>query len=252
MSELEFTHAPVSEVILGITFEKSILNLDKIFEFSQLLRNEYPIIEIKPPLGNQRLEEFKLITEVDNEKTGPFRIFQRSNDKKYLVQYQSNKLFFNWVRKDTESVGNYPGFSFIKEKYDSIFDKLIGLQNNQEIAVNHYELTYQDRVEWENFIPNLNDVHEIINLSTPPTVSDSKIKNIFTEYSYDIPSINGFCKLDINTGTALDDKQILKFQNTIRGSESFDNKNRWFKKAHDLQVEAFKKTFKPNVLNQWK
>ena len=251
MSELEFNQAPISEVVLGITFKDRVMSIQELFGFTEILKESYPILEIRNPLANQRLVDFKHITEIDNEKVSPFRVFQRTEDTNYLVQYQGNKIMFNWIRKDEKNVGYYPGFSLIKDKFDIILKSFFKYLDTTSFEVDFYDLTYQDRIKWNSYIPDLGQISEIMKL-TPPNILIDGLNNLSSEYTYKAPSVNGYGILELTTATSLEDDQILKFQNTLRGHDALDNIDKWFSIAHENQVATFKKVFKPVVLEQWK
>jgi len=247
----EFRQAPVSEVILGVTFKKKVLQLEDVFTFTQIFKNAYPILELKNPLANQKLEAYKHITEIENDKVGPFRVFQRTRDAKFLIQYQSNKILFNWIRRDDKDVGEYPGFKSIKEKFDNVLKEYTSTTKDDLLTVDYYDLTYQDRIKWQDYISNLSDIDQLFNISLP-IMNIDVVNNLVSELTYKLPELNGYGLLELRTGMTIDEKQILRFQYTLRGHEDLKNLDHWFEKAHKKQLAIFKDFFKPELLEKWK
>lgn len=250
MSKREFKNAPVSEVVIGVTFKKKVINLEQVFDFSALFRDKYPVLELKNTLANQKLVEFKHITEIDDDKAGPFRLFQRSVEGDYLLQYQSNKLLFNWIRKDNVDVGGYPGFSSIKSKFEEILEGFLDFIGSEE-EVDYFELTYQDRILWQDYISNLSDIKDIFNVQ-PPLVSTELINNISSQYTYKIPDLNGYALLELRSASTIEEKQILKFQYTVRGSAELSERDNWFHNSHGQQIKIFREIFNSEILEKWK
>ena len=69
---MKYKHAPVSEVIIGVTFENPIMNVNRLFRVQNALSDDMPVTEICPPLANESLVEFRLNTEIEPQKAGPF------------------------------------------------------------------------------------------------------------------------------------------------------------------------------------
>jgi len=75
---MKYSKAPVSEVIVGVTFETPLLYLNQIFAAQNRLQQEFPVTEIRPPLVNESLVGFKLSHEIDPSHTGPFLLRMRA------------------------------------------------------------------------------------------------------------------------------------------------------------------------------
>ena len=251
MSGHKYKKAPVSEVILGATFKHQVIDIDGLFDLRSTLKKEYPNIELNSPLADVYLKDYKLSTQIDVDRVGPFRLRLRSESSRWLIQIQLNKIYLNWIRKDSDEVGNYPGYTKIKSKVDNVLDKFLEQSITSERGVDYYELTYQDRLKWEEYIDSLNDLHEIINLSTPTLGAGNDFNNVINEYTYPISSLNGYGITKIDTKTSIENYQILKFQNILRGYKELVERDKWFNDAHNNQLDTFEKIFRDSILNNW-
>lgn len=148
---MKYEKAPVSEVILGIMFSSNKISVDALFKISTVFAEEFPIVEILPPLILEELNDFIMQPITSDLNAGPFLIRRRSKDNKWLIQMQSNKIYLNWIREDDEPVGSYVGFSEIKKRFDAILANISAIT---DIKSGHrlYELSYHDRFEWEQYI----------------------------------------------------------------------------------------------------
>lgn len=248
----KFSKAPVSEVIIGVTFSSGILQLPLLFDVSRVLKKDYPIYELKSPLANQYLEGFRIVTEMNDSHSGPFRIFQRSESRDFLIQIQSNKVYLNWVRKDEESVGNYPGYNAIKTKFDLLLQKVKKIVPHKNFDIDYLDLTYQNRFEWKTYIERLSDIDKIMNLSAPSVVKENALNYLKSEYTYLSPKLNGYGQIQVSSSTTLNDNQILKFQSTLRGNNKDDDQSDWYENAHQDQINLFESIFKEEILESWK
>ena len=61
MKKKQYTKAPVSEVILGITYSEPVFGKNGIiFDVISNEKNNYPIIEHLPPVGDEILDGYLL------------------------------------------------------------------------------------------------------------------------------------------------------------------------------------------------
>jgi uncharacterized protein (TIGR04255 family) len=248
---MKYKKAPVSEVIIGITFNSPVFSSKDIFDAQPKITQNYPIIEIRPPLADEELIDYKLTQGIDPAKTGPILIRFRSDDRKWLCQLQNNKIYLNWIRTDYEEVGHYVGFSTVFENFKELTSKLnytIGEDKN----IKYYDLTYHDRIEWRKYIKNISELSKIINMETPRINTPEGFNNVFSNYTYHVKELGGYGKLSISTDTAPNGSQILKFENLLRGflpDKSFDT---WISIAHKMQFDYFESIFKEDLLEKWK
>jgi uncharacterized protein (TIGR04255 family) len=248
---MKYSKAPVSEVILGITYKVNKIPVDKLFQISSMFSEEFPIVEICPPLLFEELFGFRLQPMVADIGAGPFLVRRRTNDAKWLLQIQSNKIYLNWIRKDDEPVGAYVGFSKVKERFDVIIEKISEVE---DAKTDHllYELSYHDRVEWQDIISDISEINAVINVKSPPKFFPEGFNNVFSRYTYPASDIGGYGFLGINTDTSVSQKQVIRVESNLRGifpQKTFDE---WMDIAHQKQLLIFENCFNEKTKDSWK
>jgi uncharacterized protein (TIGR04255 family) len=248
---MKYLRAPVSEVILGITYGLNKLPVDKLFQISSMFSIDFPIVEICPPLVLEELNGFRLQPLASDLGAGPFLVRRRTNNAKWLLQIQSNKIYLNWIRKDDEPVGTYIGFSKIKESFAGILERISEVA---DVKTNHslFVLSYHDRVEWQDIIPDISEINTIMNITSPPKFSVEGFNNLFSRYTYPASDIGGYGFLGINTDTSVSQKQVIRFESILNGfipQKTFDE---WMDIAHKKQLLIFENCFNEKLKDSWK
>jgi uncharacterized protein (TIGR04255 family) len=251
--KMKYTKAPVSEVILGITFSESVFDINFLFKIQQILEADYPKIEIIPPLTDEWLEEFRLIALINQENTGAFLIRLRSTDLKWLIQIQNNKIYFNWIRCDDEKVGDYVGYSTIKKRFEYILSQI-----NIDLFVSkikYLDITYHDRLSLEENILSINNIENFINFSPPKINTPQGFNSLSSKYTYQLPELGGYGILSINTDETLTGLQVVRLENAIRGKPINVTITKdyftWFDFAHIYQIKYFEELFTTDLLEKW-
>ncbi len=258
MNEIKYAKAPVSEVILGLTFNESFFkkenfNLKLIAELS----SEFPIIENHPPIFNEVFSDGKIIRELNTEKTGEILYRLSTLNRDWLLQIQNNKIYINWMRQDNEDVGNYPGYSEIFRRFNNFLTNIstkIGLDKNE---IFYLEMTYHDRLDYEKEnITNASDLNNFINLPIPDfrlIGIENEITGVNNRYTFPLNALNGHLSISIsNAFSSLDpEKKVFSIQFSIKGKLINKDIQEWFNSANEIQNNLFIKTFKEVKLNQW-
>ena len=120
----KYPKAPVSEVIFGVTFSEARRSIRELFDAQKALSDEYPRVEIRPPLVDETMSGFQITQELNPERMGSILIRLRSDDDHWMCQVQTNKIYLNWIRPDHEPVGNYPGFTAVYRRFRQALDAL--------------------------------------------------------------------------------------------------------------------------------
>jgi uncharacterized protein (TIGR04255 family) len=245
-----YSQAPISEVIIGLSYDYPKILVDTVLK-AAFLSEEFPYIEIVPPLSIDILNGFQLQPSF-NQNCGPFLIRKKSIDKKWLLQIQADRIYLNWIRLDTEPVGNYVGFSAIKNKFLSILANLgeilkVNLLENVALC----ELTYHDRLKWREEIPELSQINQIMDIGAPPAFSEQGYNNIFSRFTFHDFKIQGFGVISINTATAIDGEQLIKLESNLRGVAVDGDIDNWLGLAHIKQDDIFEKIFKEKIKQKW-
>ncbi len=248
----KYTKAPVSEVIFGVTFNEERLSLRGLFDAQQALSDQYPRVEIRPPLVDEVMSEFQINQEISPERSGTVLIRLRSEDNKWLCQIQANKVYLNWIRLDPEPVGNYPGYTTVYRKFLDTLDALsLGLPDITSDSVKYYDLSYHDRFEWQDYIDSLSDAHKIMRLKPPEIETPEGFNNLFSRYTYRCNPLGGYGIFSLNTATAVTGKQVLQLESNLRGIIPDRLGDDWFSEAHRVQYDHFSRIFTPEILKRW-
>jgi uncharacterized protein (TIGR04255 family) len=251
MSDIKYKQAPVSEVILGVTFKDQVLARNNFFiSLTQELLSEYPNYQVNSPLGNDVFNErLVAIPQLNPAVTGPHLNRQWSADKNWLVQFQFNKFFLNWVRDDSKEVGNYPGYSAISKKFKRQLDSLMSKTNSSTQDILYSELTYQDRI----VIPPeaKSNLSEIINFKLPSFKKAPSHTDFFTAFNSPIEELGGFLIFNMITMPA-QQNDILKIEFIIKGNLSNVSPYEWMDRAHEVHVDIFEEFISKQTLEKWK
>jgi uncharacterized protein (TIGR04255 family) len=245
---MRLSKAPISEVILGVTFDRAVLTQKQIMGLADHFSGDFPGIEVSPPLPNEVLQEFIVVNQFNPEHTGPVLYRLRSDDRSWLVQVQCNKVYLNWVREDGQPVGRYPGLTKVLERFLAAL-AVTGVDSENCLF---FELSYSDRIEWQEYINSISDLGNILNFSPPAIPISSGMNNVYSKFTYHEPRVGGFGTLEIKTSTSLFGKQLLEFSSILRGRLAKQDLRAWFGTAHDLQNNFFEGLFKEEVLNKWR
>jgi uncharacterized protein (TIGR04255 family) len=248
---MRYSKAPISEVIMGISYKNAKIPVDFILK-NALLSEEFPIVEIVQPLCLETLSGFQVQANFD-QNSGPFLVRRWASNRKWLLQIQANMLYLNWIRLDTEPVGTYVGFSSIRDKFLSILADLekitkVNLRNDVVLC----DLTYNDRVKWQPEISDLSEIGKIIHINTPPKFSEQGYNNVFSRYTFHDFELNGFGLINTNTVTAIDGEQLIKLESSLRGRCVIDGDiETWFEQAHTKHIEIFEQIFTKEIKAKW-
>jgi len=246
----DYKHAPVFEVIIGACYNTPIISVNSVLK-NAMLCEEFPTIEINPPLTIEILEGFNLVP-VLNQDGGPFLVRRRSADRKWLVQIQANAAYVNWIRPDTDPDVQYVGFDAVKEKFflvASVLENSLGISLQSDMAF--CELTYLDRFPWKAEIPELSQLDKLMSVRTPPKFSEYGYNNVSSRFTFHDPKTQGFGVISINTTASVRGEQLLRVETTLRGNPAGDFKE-WLRRAHEKQHDIFKDLFKEELRNKWK
>ena len=248
----KYPKAPVSEVIFGVTFSENFLSIRDLFDAQRTLSDEFTRLEIRPPIADEWMSGFQVTQELNPEISGTVLIRLRSDDGNWMCQIQANKIYFNWIRPDHEPVGNYPGYTAIYCKYGEALNALnINIPDIPSDKVKYYELSYHDRIEWQEYLDSLSDAQKIMRFKPPDIKTPEGFNNSFARYTYSYESLGGFGIFAMNTATAATGKQVLQFESTLRGITPHQSSDAWYNAAHKVQFDHFSRFFQPEILEQW-
>ena len=249
-----YPNAPVSEVIFGVTFLEKRLSISRLFDARQALSDKYPRVEIRPPIADEWMSGFQIAQELNQERTGTVLIRLRSEDGNWMCQLQGNKVYFNWIRLDREPVGNYPGYNIIYGRFRETLNALrLDSSNLTHNSVRYFDLSYHDRLKWQEYINSLSDTHKIMRFKPPEIKTPEGLNNSFSRFTYSYDPLGGYGIFAVNTATqaAAEGKQVLQLESTLRGITPHQSLDDWFSAAHKLQYDHFKGFFTAETLAKW-
>ncbi len=236
MSNVKFEKPPLAELILGIQFEEGVFSPNDIFDIYERLKDEFPLIEEHPALPAVIESESKPTTfHFPNDNSA--RKFFISATGEHLLQFQSNRLFFNW-RKSANGVENE------YKNFDSVFEYFIGILTalNEEYdflkKVNQYEITFFDHLILDELKLKLSESLLALNIIT----FDEALKTMQVGLQFFKSELPATLYVNIRSGKMTSDsKDVIILESTCRGfsGKSLDEIERWLRQAHEELVEIF-------------
>lgn len=155
---VEFDKPPVSEVIFGIGFKAPEGFREAHFGlFWNEIRDEFPVAEIKTPIAPPPPEHLQ----IDLSTAPPQRHFFRSGDGSELLQIQSNRLLFNWIK-----IGDapYPRYRKVYPRFTSLcdrFSRFLTENSFEKPIIRELRLEYLNHIAKDQIWKTPSDVHKI-------------------------------------------------------------------------------------------
>lgn len=262
-----YKNAPISEVVLGITFTQPILSLVQILNiYSDSLREEYHSAEIAPVLATEVLQNGHLVSEPLTEGYGQavYRFRSTEREPNWLIQLQRNKIYFHWVRDDDKPVGHYPGYTTIFTKYVELLHhvkNVVGQTLLMPSNIYQCELVYQDRFSMKNHALSPYDASTIFAVPLPKFLDGQReqMRSFISQFVSEYVSVNGYgiSTIGIEPPANNDSTEILYVSHTLRGSiteqsSSSESVESWFQEAHTIQRTLFDNSFSQHTFEEWK
>lgn len=158
----DFSHPPVTEVVLGLQFEP--LRNFGLRHFGLLWKKfsgRFPNTEDHPPL-DPVIEQFgaaqpgAVAGQIKLRKGFPFpRCWFLNDSKSQLIQIQRDRFILNWRKTPEED--EYPRYKTVRDAFSREFDifrNFIETECREEITPNQCEVTYVNHIEsgkgWSN------------------------------------------------------------------------------------------------------
>lgn len=257
MTKVSYTKAPISELIIGINFNERVFNEILIHKFINNFISEYPRIEYLTPLPDEKLESNINLLVFDNNSTKSGIVLHRLRNENgnELVQIQGDKLYFNWIRTDDKNPeGQYQGFS----KNYNVFKKLLAYlfkQTSEDILskISYIDLTYHDRIIWTDYISDLSEIENLLNLKLNINIlNQSKLNVCNTRFISKLEEGKGFITLSINTDYLHNTQnKILGVECSIKEFEITSDIDAMFVKLRNSQNTIFKNIINNKILEKW-
>ncbi len=252
MAKPKLKNAPISELIFGITFKNEVFAANSILEFFSQFKERYPSVKLVAPVGDYTINNNSIVLTIGaNAGAGRYQYWNTESNE--LIQFQGNKLFFNWIRLDDEPI-NYPGFTSNYKKFKEFFIQvfeLIDKVNDDDIQ--YYELTYHDRIEWGKHMESLYDINKVLNMHCNLVDdSDNKCLGFSKTDLFEISDLHSYMYRTIQTGNSTgNQKEIIKITSNLFGKKDGALLDDWFDIAHELHYKNFLNIFNKNIIDEW-
>ncbi len=242
--KLEFTNAPVAEVVIGVQFKGAPIPIDLLFQVYNQFTEKYPVIQEHPPL-NPFVEKASGIPD-SSFLPGFFSrkfFINKTNDK--LIQIQQDRLLFNWRRKEDQE--QYPHFKVVLADFMEVYN-FINSKVQLDGQLKQYEVTYWDQINIEEFgRSDYNPKGALKILSI-----DSEINGIDVQYSIPNSEMGGNLRVGLRQGVRNSDmKKIILLETTMRGFSDKIPIAEWCDKAHNQLLTYFDSIITDNAFKKW-
>jgi uncharacterized protein (TIGR04255 family) len=243
---------PIDEVVCGMQFQTpDKLRIPHIGLLWEKLRDEYPNIQHVQPIAT-----IQGAIPVDEQTGLPLhRIWFINESDDQLVQFQFDRIYFNWRRRQDD----YPRYEYVIQKFKEVIDTVENFFASfqlGELKAVQYELTYINHIPkgkgWTTLedLPNVfQDFHwcNITGRFLPaPT-------HLAWKTNFELPEKKGNLTVDMKEATHITEK-IPLFVFTLRaigGSENAATFREWFDTAHEWIVRGFTDLTTPAVHRIW-
>jgi len=249
-----YKNPPVNEVVCGLQFQASDnLRVPHIGLLWNKFRSEYPIIQHAPPLMSA-MGDIK----VDSITGIPLpRIWFINKSDDQLVQFQIDRIYFNWRRRKRE----YPHYNHIINNFDKILDisrNIFNEFNLGEFKPIELELSYINHIPrgqgWET-IDDLQKLFSDFNWNKSNTRFLKNLDKIAWTTEFILPEQKGRLNINLKHAIRTEDKMpLLVFEFITKGnaqSDRIEDIHKWFNLAHEWIVQGFTDLTTPEIQKIW-
>lgn len=243
-NKLEFSDAPIIEVVCGAQFDGIVFDQQFVFEVYEKIKKDFPIIQQNPPINS-------VIEKIDapniNKALAGFhpRTFFINKDNNKLIQIQPDKVFFNWRKTNNEE--QYPHFENVFQEFKKTFNMLLKGANASD-KLNQFELTYYDHILLSKFDKDDYNPIGILNLIS----LEGQVKSLDLKMSFPVIEAGGNITLVLRSATRnTDQEKLLILESTCRGFKSDSSIEKWFDVAHNRLLSNFKNITTEEAKTVW-
>lgn len=245
---------PVNEVVFGINYNTpEEFRIPHIGLFWEKIKNEYPIIQHNSPIASNTGE---LKIDVSTGVPIPRMWFINESDDT-LVQFQIDRVYFNWRRRENE----YPRYEPIKKEFARILKILIdyfhdaGLGEFDPIG---FELSYINHIPKADAWNNEDDLSKLFKDFLWNKESHTfllKPVRFSWNAAFSLPDNKGMMSAQIKHAMNIKDKSpVIALNIKVTGSnESYDKEAilKWFDLAREWIVKGFTDLTTPEAHKIW-
>ncbi len=245
---------PVDEVVLGVRFNTpDKLRIPHIGLLWEKFRQDYPIIEHAAPIAMTPGEiPIDVATGLPQSRVW---FIKKSQDQ--LVQFQTNRFFFNWRRREAD----YPRYQYMIESFEKIYDTVSKFFIDNDLGPlqsMEYELTYINHLrkgrEWGDGADLKKIFSDFVWQGNQERFLPEP-KNISWRANYSLGEGNGDLSIKLEHGRLITDKiPVFILSLTARSivePKDKENLRNWFDLAHEWIVRGFTDLTTSDVQKVW-
>jgi uncharacterized protein (TIGR04255 family) len=241
---------PVNEVVCGLQFRP----LDNFFIphvglLWDKFRQKYPRIQTTHPIATSKGE---LISDSATNFPLP-RFWFIGKDDDQVVQFQFDRLYFNWRRRE----GVYPRYPRVFEQFENalnIFQTFLCEFNLGDLKIIEFDLSYINHIPkgkgWNKIDEIDNIFPDFIWKKTSGRYMPNPV-NIAWQADFPMPEQKGLLGVSLKKAVRTADKtDLLVFELKARGpakSNSREDLRDWFDTAHEMIVVGFSDLTRLNI-----
>jgi uncharacterized protein (TIGR04255 family) len=247
MPVAKFAKSPLTEVVYGVEFNALEFSSVHFGLYWQTIKERFPHPPLdRPPIG--AIEIFAILPSLR-------RVWFESEDKKRLIQLQSNRFHYNWRKQANED--QYPHFD---EIYSNFYNEWQELQNwwldteQKELSPLSYELTYVNQIDKDFGWNSVEDYQKIFSF-IGQNLSQIKLKPQSLNNNIDFSLGEDIGNLSVKLSQGINPKNnssgvVFELTATTANTASLDI-TEWFKIAHQSTVETFLDLLTNTIKEEW-
>ena len=251
--KIDCKNSPLNEVVFGIKFDPKRFNPVNYGLYYNEIKKRFPHASGKVPIpsGQDRINQLNF------EQLLP-RVWYESEDRKKLIQIQSDRFHYNW-RKNVEIDEEYPRFSKLKPEFLNEWNIFQSWTEENKKTINYdvvgLELSYINYIDeslgWGKNSA-LSDLFKLIDYSSLSSELDVKTHTFRISFGHE--GFEGDIVFSLKEGVRKQDKnpilifELSAFLNEYKAQPSIED---WFSEAHERLVNVFSIVLTDKVKNNW-
>jgi uncharacterized protein (TIGR04255 family) len=246
MSVAEFVKEPLTEVVFGVEFNALDFSSVHFGLYWEAIRERFPNKPLdRPPIGE--VELFNILPTLR-------RVWFESEDKKQLIQLQSNRFHYNWRRQSPDE--KYPHYDDIYPKFIEEWNKFQNWWISTEdvpLQPTRYELTYLNQIDERLGWQNEEDYPKIFSIIGSPWGELPLNANAFSlNLGFALPEKQGSLTVRANQGINPKENSSVVILNLTASHDGTGVAiDHWFEVAHRSIVDMFISLINTDTKANW-
>lgn len=233
----EFDAPPINEVVFGIGTNTEGFDLIDYGSLYSVFKDEYPRHSSQSPIASPGVREVALMSDV-----WPRSWFE-SDDQRFLIQLQAERIHFNW-RKRFDPEKRYPGYEFLGESFFKILDKYALWRKETgkpELQPKWSELTYINYIEPSDIWATAKDAQKVFKTIDVGFSEDEEFTQFVVQNHLNLPKINSMLSFTLKNGFLKGEveKPLFIVEIKVTNDRVDSDLHTWFSEAHDAVVNTF-------------